>query len=118
MNKYKIVGIVNLIAGVIQIIFSLLFLLSTLPKLASIYSNINKEGPSYPAAYLMFGLIILLGIASLVAGFKLMRGYENREKYLKFGLALIIIAVSLSGFLVSVAVVSIIMPLYSLTSEF
>lgn len=119
MAKYKIVGIINLLLGGLQIIYPLFALLFTLPRLTRLYSEFNAEGPSFTTTYLVLGFVIFVGLANLFLGLKLFSKAEGiTKKYFKYGLALVIVSFLLMGLFSSIASLSIALPIYNLTSQF
>lgn len=119
MTKYKIVGAINLLLGGLQIIYPLFTLLFTLPRLTELYSEFNAEGPSLTITYFTLGSVIFVGFANLFLGFKLfLKAEEIAKKYFKYGLASVIISFLLMGIFPSIASLSIVLPIYNLTSPF
>ncbi len=59
-----------------------------------------------------------MGIGNLFFGFKLVSKSENKEKYFKYGVALLIISFFLGGLFASVATLSITTPIYNMSSQF
>jgi len=118
MTKYKIVGIVNLFLGALEIICPLFALIFTIPRITALYSEFNAEGPSLVPTYLVLGILILMGIGNLFFGFNLISKSEKKDKYFKYALILIIASFLLGGVFSSIASLSVILPIYNLTSQF
>ncbi|MBU0708174.1 hypothetical protein KJ596_00275, partial [Patescibacteria group bacterium] len=115
MSKYKIVGIINFIFGGLQIIYPLLTIFFTIPKLAELYTEVNVEMPSFAPTYLALGFNLLLGIICIFLGYKLFSKHEEvQKKYYKFGLALAIVSVLFGGVFSGTAILSAVLPIYNL----
>ena len=118
MNKYKVVGVVNLLFGVFQIIYPLLVIFFTLPRLTELYSELNIQGYSFISTYLIIGFVMLIGIGNFFFGLNLISKSEKKEKYFKYALMLIIASFLFVGILFNLASLSTILPIYNLTSQF
>lgn len=68
MTKYKIVGIVNLLLGLVGILIQLEILLFVYPKLVSLYRDFNAEVPFstqvYP--YIQIAITVVLFVVVIV----------------------------------------------------
>lgn len=116
--KYKVVAAINLFLGIIQAIILVVFLVFTLPKLMSLYSEFNAKQPSYSLTYLGLGIVLLIALASLFTGFKLIsKTKENKDKYFYAGIILIVVTFVLSGLFTGIGSLSAILPIYNLTSK-
>lgn len=105
--------------GLLQVLVSISFLFFTLPKLMSVYSEFSAKAPSYTTIYLVLGIVLLIAVINLFLGFKLFSKSENnRDKYFKYGLILIVVAFPLMGRLVGMASLSALLPIYNLNSQF
>jgi len=118
MSKYKTVGTINFIFGGLQIIYPLLAIFFTIPKLTELYTEVSAEMPSFAPTYLALGLNLLLGITNFFLGFKLFSKQEGiQEKYFKFSLTLAIVSFLLMGVFSGIATLSAVLPIYSVTSH-
>ncbi|MBU1111061.1 hypothetical protein KKB83_05610 [Patescibacteria group bacterium] len=118
MSKYKIVGIINFIFGGLHIIYPLLMIFFTIPKLTELYTDVSVELPSLAPTYLTLGFNLLLGITGIFLGCKLFSKQEEiQKKYFKFGLALAIVSVLFGAVFSGLAVLSAVLPIYNLTSQ-
>ncbi|HUW22264.1 MAG TPA: hypothetical protein VMW41_06400 [Candidatus Bathyarchaeia archaeon] len=119
MTKYRIVGIINFIFGGLQIIYLLLAIFFTIPRLTDLYNEFSAEMPSFAPTYLVLGFNLLLGITNFFLGFKLFsKQAKIQKKYFKFGLALAIVSFLLVGVFSGIATLSAVLPIYNLTSHF
>ena len=59
-----------------------------------------------------------MGIGNFFLGVKLFSKSEYKDEYLKFAIILIVVSFLLGGIFTKIASLSIIMPIYNLTSEF
>jgi len=117
MTKYKIVGILNLFLGALEVIYPLFALIFTIPRLTMLYSEFGAEMPSFISTYLILGFVILVGAGNLFFGFNLVSKSEKKDKYFKYGLILLITSFLLGGVLFSIVSLSVILPIYNLTSQ-
>ncbi len=114
--KYRLIGAFNLLSGILQILLPALMLFFTIPRLNSLYSQANFDVSSYiTRAYIFGGLIILMGLANLFSGFKLFSA--QKEKYFNFALIVLVLTFVLGGYFISSMVLSIILPIYKLTTS-
>lgn len=118
MTKYKIVGILNLFLGVLEVVYPLFALIFTLPKLTRLYSDFGAEMPSFTPTYLILGIVVLIGVGNLFFGFNLISKSGKKDKYFKYALILVIASLLLGGVFYSITSLSVILPIYNLTSQF
>jgi hypothetical protein len=118
MTKYKIVGILNLFLGVSEIIYPLFALAFAITRLTTLYSGFSTEVPSFISIYLILGVVISMGAGNLFLGFNLVSKSGKKDKYFKYALILLIASFLLGGILSGIATLSIISPIYNLTSQF
>lgn len=120
MNKYKIIGGIDILLGILYTIYPVLLSLLVIPKLMPIYSEFSVK-PNLTSTYLMLLIIFFIGITDLFLGFKLFtaKTEEIKEKYLKYGI--ISMAVTLLPLLVIMSIyisqLSVIIPLYNLSTN-
>lgn len=114
--KYKVLGVVNLIIGFLQISISLLTLFVTIPSLRTLYAGYDVEAPNFALIYLMYFIIIVAGIINLFLSFKLFSNATNKEKYFIYGMISTIITLIFIGASYAFSLFSIILPIYNVTS--
>lgn len=119
MIKYKIVGIIDLLLGIPQLLISIVFPLSVFPKLGQVYSDINVNSQlNLTSGYVAVTLILIMAILNLFIGVKGFTESKEKEKYFKYGIISAVATLFLTGILTSIMISSIISPLYNLTSQF
>jgi len=119
MTKYRIVGVVNFLLGFLEIVYPLILIFFTIPKMYELYAQFHAEVPSPVGTYMILSLILLVGIINLFLGTKLFSKSAGKDTYFTF--AIILIAASfLSYWIFSAATTlsSVIMPMSALTSDF
>lgn len=117
MSKYKIVAIIELFLGLLQLTSALAMLLFVIPKLSSVYSDFNVKA-SPINSYIALILVLLMGIVNLFFSFKLFaNSKKNKEQYFKYGIISAISTFFLMGVFIGIANFSILSPLYNLTSQ-
>lgn len=96
--KYKIVAIFNFIFAAMQIFVSLLNIFFVMPKLSSLYEEVNIKQPSF--SYLLLLVPFAFGFTNLFFGIKLLG--KSREKYFRYAAIFAILTFLLGGTLSSV----------------
>lgn len=118
MNKYKIVGIINILFGIPQLLISSLPLF-IVPKLSSLYTDFNvKSQQNFISGYIVAILIFAMAMINLFLGVKGFTKSKKKEKYFKYGIISASVTFFLTGILVLVMVSTVILPIYSLTSQY
>jgi len=117
MTKYKIVGIINLLLGIFQLL--LMFPLIVIPKLNSLYADFNMNGqPNFTGSYLVTVVAFLLMAINLFLSRKGFSNVKDKDKYFKVGIIVAVVTFILSGFLTLILTVSILSPIYNLSTQF
>ncbi len=119
MTKYKIVGIIDLILGILQLLFSIVIPLSVFSTLRQLYYAINTHYQmNLMNVYVIVTLILLMAALNLFLGAKGLTGSKEKERYFKYGIISAVTTLFLTGILGSILIFSIISPIYNLTSQF
>lgn len=119
MNKYKIVGLINLLIATVQGIV-LAFSVVLVPRLYSQTKDLREsfdiEGNiNYVPTILLFTFLIALFVSTVYFGYNLFKG---NPKYYTHGIVTIAVSI-LSVFVIqSWMVYAIILPIYQLTASF
>ena len=118
MNKYKIIGSLNILLGVIQMLGAVIVPVVMLSKLSGMYEAFGIDpGPSF-AAYIVLITIFILGALYTFIGIKCFSSSKNRNKYF---LAVCIVVAStpvLIGILTGILNLMVLTPIYKLSSNF
>jgi type II secretory pathway component PulF len=122
MSKYKIIGILNCFLGSTGILLAITLATVIIPRLFSMYNEMGVEAPSstYSFANFSYGILFVLAaksIADIFYGFKLAKKNSD-DKLFNINLGLIVTTCAFSGVGVAFLVLSIILPIYKLTSSF
>ena len=90
MTRYTVVGAINLLLGILELAISVIALVIFIPELAESFKDIGvTTPPSFLPIYLSFGLVIIVGIANLFVGSKLLsKGQQQKSRYFKYGIIL------------------------------
>lgn len=119
INKYKIVGIINLFFGVTNFAVSVFFPLSVFPKLSRVYSDVNVSSqPNLTSGYIVVILFLIIAITNLFLGVKGFTGTKEKEKYFKYGIISAIATFFMTGILVAILNLTTVSQIYDLTSQF
>lgn len=119
--KHSKLPLVLLFVGALEAAFMLIMSLTVLPKLTSLYSEL---GSSYNVAlpYLFLGVGLLSSLAQAIYGFVLWNEQRSsgtiKNQHRTIGKTLLIVGAVLFTILTPLLVMSIILPIYNLTSQF
>lgn len=113
MNRYKIIGSLNLLFGIFSSIFSLFDIFIIIPKLNSVSQEFETKSIS-TTVYLFPTIILLIGLINLFIAWKLIK--NKQKKYFFLGILSLILGISTLGILIGASVLSTLLPLYNLTS--
>lgn len=119
MTKYKIVGIVNLLLGLVGVLIQLNTLLFAYPKLFSLYKDFNAKLPFsaqiYP--YIQVAILLVLAVIAFV-GVKLILSKNPNKKLFAVGIISLIVILSLIFLNYVYFLSGLVTPLHSLKSAF
>lgn len=119
MDKYRVVGVLNIIIGAIGSLFSLIFLLTVVTKLTPMYQSFGVSRVTLLTPYIMLFAMFLVDVFYLLIGHKLVsHKIGGKELHFKIGIALLILAVISVPLFVGFLVMSTILPIYSLEKSF
>jgi len=112
---YKIIGILDIILGSIFSIFELILLFIVYPKLQVLYEGFDAELPTTTklAPYIMF-VILIIFLSIVFIGVKLLK--SPTDKLSKLGLIGFIVLILISGYFTAASILSVINPIYHLTT--
>lgn len=99
MIKYKVVGIISLLNGILFVLSPILMYLFVIPKFIALYeeSTLSTKA-NLGQTYLSLTIVFILGIINIFLGSKLLFGAEEtKKKYYKYGLAMVILFLVLWG---------------------
>lgn len=119
MNKYKIVGIMDFLVGVAQVLYCLAMYIVVIPKLALLYSDMNINIiKNLNQAYTFLGFLFVLGVVSIALSFKLFsKSQVIRNKYYKTAVIILVINMFFTGILFFGMLLSTITPIYNLVYQ-
>lgn len=116
MNRYKNIGIFILFIGTSQIVLSIVFLISLLPKLS--YLSELDSNISLNSSYIYMTILLIIGVINIFLSIQLFSKSQGRkELYYKAALIFLLIDFVLGGKLISETVRSVITPIYTITSQ-
>lgn len=119
-SKRSSIPLILMIFGIFEILFVLMISMTIIPKLASVYADFGDK--TYITPYILLSLGLLGSLSEVIYGtviwFEQRKsgGIVNRHK--SVGKVLLVIGILLFTILVSMLVMLVIMPIYSLTSQF
>src|SRR3989344_4359158 len=117
MTKYKLVGILNFFFGFPILLLALSFFF-VIPKLTPLYSEFgaNTSG-NISTSYLSVVVLLAISAVNIFFGIKGFSNTQNKDAYFNYSLITAIVTFLLSGTIVGLMVISVIFPLYNLTSQ-
>lgn len=120
MNKYKVLGIVNILIGLFQIFSSWVFSSFVISKINSMYQDFGMQNNSGVLAYVFFTILFVAGVVSILIGLLQLTKPKDKDKdkYFRIGTINAIVAALLLFILTPIGVITIITPIYSMTSQF
>lgn len=119
LTKYKVIGILDILIGLMLVVYPLVVVLFILPKLSALYWEVGVNVFSNMfITQILSAVVLILGAASLCIGFKLLSSSgASKEKYFTYGIIFLILALVLGSFLIALSTISTILPIYDLTSS-
>jgi hypothetical protein len=115
--KFKLIAYSELLLGLFQVIYGGTLSFIVIPKLSILYSEFNLP-ISVLQKYGISVIIILLGLINIFFTFKILKSQGAiKEKYLKSGAIYLLINFILTGIAGAISVLSIINPIYQMTSQ-
>jgi len=116
--KYKIVGWINLVFGSLFLIQQVTMLFFVYPKLSYLYDEFGADLPLSTRIFPYLTTFVILVLVVIVwIGAKLVSNKIPNDKFLKLGIAGLIVLFLFGGYYFSTQLLSIIFPLYSITSN-
>jgi hypothetical protein len=115
--KYKVVGWLDIVFGMIGALQQSIMLFVVYPKMNNLYQDFSGELPVQTKMFPYLtglGIILFAGIAFL--GMKLAFSKTSHEKLFKWGVGVLVGMLALGGIGIGFSIFSVIMPLYSITS--
>ena len=118
MTKYKIVGMLNFLMGIPILLLSLSFSIFIIPKLSQLYLefNTNNSG-NIILSYIIVLVLLIIAIANIFLGIKGFSNTQKKEIYFKYSLIMALVTFIFGGVLVGLMILSVILPVYNLSSS-
>jgi len=118
MTKYKVVGVLDFLLGIPILLLSVSFSIFVIPKLSQLYLefNTNNSG-NIIFSYIIVLFLLIIAVANIFLGIKGFSNTSKKEIYFKYGLIMAVVTFILSGLLVGLMTLSVILPIYNLTSS-
>lgn len=118
MTKYKVVGLINIFFGVIQLLASASQLYLNI-QLGNLYKEFNVQaGTNLIVAKVGLAMLFALALVNFYLGVKGLSQSKLKEVYFKRGIISAITSLAISVFVVIFLIVTIILPIYSLNQQF
>src|SRR3989344_8188235 len=116
--KFKVVGWLDLVFGSLGLIQQILLLFFVYPKLTTLYQDFQTRLPASTQIFPYLSLAVsLLLVLIVILGAKLAFGQKPAEKTFKLGVVALIAILILGGIYLSTSTLSLLSPIYSLSSD-
>lgn len=113
--KYKIIGAIDCLVGVLVFLQSASFLFFVLPKMNTLYREADIVRNQPLSSYILSIVMLLLGAAGIFLGYT--QFTSNKQKYIKWALVIPVILILGLIFYISQIITSVINPIYNLTNS-
>ncbi len=119
MSKYRSVGIANIVFGLLQTFYPASLVILIIPKVSKMYTDFDAIPPSFTIVKILTWSIMLFGIVNVYLGFRLLRkSTTNKNKYYKYAVAFLVTGILLLLTSPILGYLSLVVPIYNLTSQF
>lgn len=117
MNKYRIIGILNIALGCL--IFPFVPIIAIImPRTNSMYKEIGMTSlPDYTLTFLALGILVITSIISFIIGSRCLRELPEKEKNHKRALISFFITLLTDAILIAVMVYNLLLPFYDLAAR-
>jgi hypothetical protein len=95
--KYKLIGLSNFISAFFEFYVVFIHVTETLPKLKLLYEEFSAAPPSFVPTYFLLGLLTLLSATNAFIGIKLFSKSDDKSRYLKFSIILLLSTLLILG---------------------
>jgi putative Mn2+ efflux pump MntP len=114
--RNKVVGILDILLGITEILIPLSLFIFVIPKLVNLYSEIGNNYSQYlTRSYIGGSLLLIIGLLSIIIGYK---SFSNKsDKYFNLAVFLLCISFIALGVGCAIMISSVILPIYSLTNS-
>jgi hypothetical protein len=115
--KYKLLGIANIFVACMEILI-MVNLLMVREKLESMYNSLKVDLPLVTRFFPFLAIFMIIAMVFVfVIGVKLFRNKTTNDKLFTFGAVVLVCTVILLFVLIGFSVMSIVMPIYTLTES-
>lgn len=112
MNKYKLVGILQLLFGILDVLVSLILFTTVLPQLGTLYSEMQLDSNTSHVQTSLF-ILTAVGLLNIIFGLLLLRKNQAVQKRIFIvSLLILIVTFVISGQLLGQAITQTISPIY------
>lgn len=116
--KYKIVGWINLILGSLLLLQQIGMLFLVYPKLSYLYKEFGPDLPTSTKIYPYTTAVAIIFLSGVIwIGAKLAFNKIRSNNYFRLGITALVILFLFGGYYFSTQLLSVISPLYSITSN-
>jgi hypothetical protein len=115
--KYKLIGVANIFFASMEAII-MINLLMIRAKLESMYESLAVDLPMVTKLFPILGIIVITTMVSeFILGIKLFRVKGENNRLFAFGILSLVCTILLLFVLIGFSVMSIVMPIYTLTDS-
>jgi hypothetical protein len=112
--KYKIVGILNLLFGIVQISFPVALYFFIIPRVMEAYKSFAVEYPYPSSLYYILFFLMAYGLANVIIGILLLIGKGNQQRLFRLGVILFFSNFVVGGLVNGILMISVLSPIYNL----
>ncbi|PIR59475.1 MAG: hypothetical protein COU69_00045 [Candidatus Pacebacteria bacterium CG10_big_fil_rev_8_21_14_0_10_56_10] len=117
MLKPKVVGVIDVVIGLLQLIYISVVGVWVVPRLTKLYGQLGQSQTVLLPTYLVLGLLVLLGTTNLLHGLRLTNvgpDSSHHHRFTQTAVTLLAVNLVLGSLLVGVVIYSSLLPLSSL----
>ena len=120
MDKYRIVGVINIFVGIAQFLVQIIMALTLIPRLNTFYSEmgLGQNRPTIGSSSIVLGIAFVVFTINLFLGWGLIKGNINTKKnYFIYGIVALIVTFVLLGIIQGILTTTILSPINNLYSQ-
>ncbi len=117
INKYRLVGVIDLALGILYIVPPLGSILFIIPKINQLSREFGLPAPNPIVVYLLICVSILIGFVGIVLSLQLFSVSVLEKKYFKYGLVFAIVTWFVGGLFGALTALATLEPVYKLLSS-
>ncbi len=114
--KHKILGVCQILLGLLQIAVPYAQLTFTGKKILEMYESFGAPPPSYTAVYVLAGLLVAMGVINVIWGLYLLITKNSSDKLFMMSVGYAVMSFIIGGILIAALVMALLYPMYNISS--